>query len=69
MKIDVATIIKHAATVASVIETLKGTVRESREAIARDSPQDLAEFDSQVASARKPSQDAADAAARENAGT
>ena len=66
-KIDVATIIKQAATVAGVVETLSGTLRESREVIARESPENLAEFDAQVASARKPSQTAADAGARENA--
>lgn len=49
------------------IEDGKRTVAVIREILHRDSPTDLAEFDARVAAARKPSQEAADAAARENA--
>lgn len=67
MKVDVVNLIKHAATVAQAIELLKGTVRESRAVLARESPADLVEFDARVAAARRPAQEAADAGARENA--
>lgn len=65
--IDVLALIKKAEIAAQAIQLLTGTISESREAIARHSPKDLAEFDARVASARKPSQQAADAGAAENA--
>ncbi len=64
MKINIASLIGLAV---QTIEAGKATVTIIREIVKRDSPESLADFDARVASARKPSQDAADAAAAENA--
>lgn len=67
MKIDVATILRIAEQATHAIEAMKKTCSDAREVLARESPKDLPAFDALVIATRKPSQDARDNAARENA--
>lgn len=66
MKIELATIIGLVGQVAQLVEGGKQTIAQIRKIIKRDHPEDLPAFDAAVAAARKPWQDAADAAASEN---
>lgn len=62
MKINVASLIGLAV---GILEDGKRTVAVIREILKRDSPESLPDFDARVAAARKPAQEAADAAAAE----
>lgn len=64
MKGNIASLIGLAV---GILENGERAAAAIRQIIKRESPDDLAEFDTRVAATRKPSQDARDAAARENA--